>query len=107
MTTVAFTLSILGPAIPANAMHYSGLRTDTCGYPKIVQINWESTGEVRLWTYPGNTSTDGTLSANPTSSGQHSYNSGKSSLNWQFGSAPGNVTSWYPTCVSYFRSTAL
>jgi len=90
-------------AAPASAMWYSGARTNSCGAGKSVQVNWTSTGDVRLFTYSNNTGlANETLVREVYSSGSYAYNSGLTTLTWQFGTASGNVSSYYVSCVGQF-----
>ncbi|MET3568235.1 hypothetical protein ABIC47_003751 [Leifsonia sp. 563] len=90
-------------AAPASAMWNSGSRTNSCGAGKSVQVNWKSTGNVRLFKYSNNTGlATEKLVREVFANGSYAYNSGLSTLTWQFGTAPGNVTSYSVTCVGQF-----
>lgn len=91
-------------AAPATAMTTFGLRTFACGAGKTAQIDWKSTGNVRLFKWNTNAPyASDTLVREVTKNGSYSYNSGVSTLHWTFGTAPGNVTSWTERCVAFNR----
>ncbi|MGW8429769.1 hypothetical protein ACWGJ9_01460 [Curtobacterium citreum] len=96
-TTVVATTTVIGG--PAHADPYGSPLTFGCG-SKTAQINWKSTGTVRLFGGPDRETAGNNLLREVTKSGSYSYNSGYRTFTFQFGATNGHITSIKEVCVS-------